>query len=264
MTTEYPKPHQSPSQVSTYEKCGRMYYYRYVQKVPAAATRAQIAGSAAHRSREEAMKRKLAGLDALTVEEIEGVARDYVDLQYQGEVDLQGDTIGASRDEAIDVAVVCARADADTFHAGLQPILCEERVEWQPDGYPLKILGVLDLVDGTDPRGTPIDLKTGTKKRTALEHALQYVTYDMLLRVKTGQSSGRVTQHGVRALKSGPKTEVDELVIDETHEARVLARYAIMRELVSKGSFAPSPQGWWCSAKWCAYHDRCPYFSGRP
>lgn len=278
MTTEYPYEHQSPSQVQMYEKCGRMYMYRYIEKKKYPPGVAANIGTGAHKGREAGMRKRLVEGKLAPLEEAQDIARDTIIGAFkEGDVTLTPEEASEGRknvrDTALDTVMKLVAADYDKILPFVLPLAVEQRIEWQPKGYPLKILGVLDLVDGQYGPDTafPRDEKTGAKK-APVEFALQLITYDMLWEAHTGTRPGAVIVDHVQMKRYKKQTvrnidhvEVSRSVftVDDAARKRVLNRYAYMRESVGKGVFAPNPHGWWCSKKWCGYHKVCPFFSGR-
>ena len=120
------------------------------------------------------------------------------------------------------------------------------------------LIGYLDLQEATTIR----DLKVSGKSpsRNAAVESLQLAAYGLAAEVLDGVRPEAVALDHVVRLKRGPKIATVAATVGPETNAWVLARWRAADAQIKSGVLPPAtPGSWWCSAKWCGYHDRCPY-----
>lgn len=243
-------------------KCGQQWEYRYVHglKIPPGAS-AHV-GSGVHSGQAADMRSKVATGALLDVAEIQDVARERVNKRWQDEgamltEDEAAQGAKAARGQAVDAAVALAAF----HHAELAPTLDPVHVE-RP--FRLQLPGVRDLIGYLDLQEPHVirDLKISGKSpgRNDAVESLQLATYGLAAEVMDGVRPLAVALDHVVRLKRGPKIATVAATVGPETNRWVLARWRAADAQIESGVIPPAAVGsWWCSAKWCGYHDRCPY-----
>lgn len=255
-------PHLSVSQMNMLTKCGQQWEYRYVHGIKRPPGAAAHVGSGVHSSQTADMRNKLATGDLLDVTVIQDVARDRVNKRWQDEgamltADEAAQGVKAARGDAVDAAVTLAAFHHEELAPRIQPVHVERPFRLQIPGA-RDLIGYLDLQEATVIR----DLKVSGKSpgRNDAVESLQLATYGLAVEVMDGVRPEAVALDHVVRLKRGPKIATVAATVGPETNAWVLARWRAADAQIKSGVLPPAPTGsWWCSAKWCGYHDRCPY-----
>ena len=262
-------PYLSHSRESTFGLCGQQYLYRYEEKLTRPQAIGQVRGKGPHKSVEADLKAKLEEGHLLEREHVGQVATDYVDLQFKGELLLDGDFAEMPVKEAKQIVREDVRELAwlhhDQLAPSIEPTALEVRVEAEFPDLPVPYVGVIDVIDG----GVVVrDTKT---KRKAPEKAIadtseQLTTYWGLYCAEKKRAPERLV---FDVLWRTPSGKIDQRSVYTTRDEAAwqvkLARSrAILRALEAE-IYLPAPVDHWiCSPRWCEYTDVCPYYRGRP
>jgi hypothetical protein len=243
-------------------KCGVQFERRYVngEKIPPSV--AIVIGTATDKSVTADLGHKIETGGALLADgDVQDIARDALKEEWRAGVkvteDDQEDGIG-SEGGAIDASVKLALL----HHKQAAPDICPTHVQrqWTLDveGLPIQLAGTIDIQEGMS---AIRDTKTSGKSpaKDAADTSLQLTTYALAVRQHDGAVPGMV------ALDYLVRTKVPKLVQIESQRSEkdfphLLERVAQASRMIEAGLFMPAPiEAWWCSAKWCGYHDKCKY-----
>lgn len=241
-------------------RCGEQYRRRYVKNEIIPPGINLIVGSATHDSIEKNLQNKIDKKELLTADVVADIARDGVTARIDNqEIKLseeeQSAGLTATKGTAVDTAVGLSRL----HHGQLAPIIEPVTIE---DPFKLKISGTEHIINGRIDIVEPAairDTKTTSMVRSgAADQSLQLTMYG-LAKLTSGQE---IKSYKIDNLV---KTKVPKVVTLETTRTKadfemLLRRIANGVKQIDAGIFPPSnPENWWCSKKWCGFHDSCPY-----
>lgn len=263
-----PRGYLSVSQVNTYRRCPRQYYFRYIKDLIRAPSANLVEGSAIHTSvavgHEESVRSESVPLDLML-----DTYNDYWNKK-KGDVDWKAEDGSVSEENIIKRDHNFLTQYNHRFIPQLKPRVDEtgpfvERRFWVTVGEErVPLLGYIDLVaknettftDSKSPNGSGeeevIDHKTSTKTKSQSEVdgdlqltiysrvvGLAHVRFQCFVKTKTPQIKA------VASMRSVDSWKWAEFVITE------------ISKCISKGVFPPGPDGWHCTPKWCGYWDMC-------
>jgi CRISPR/Cas system-associated exonuclease Cas4 (RecB family) len=234
----------SPTQVNTFLSCPAKYFFRYGAGLPDPASGALVRGKAVHSVIAYAMTAKMEGyaLDPGAAAEIIEPAWDAAaeGAEFQAYEDVEQ----LKRSGA--VLAEKWLAEAGPF---VQPAAVELPVMGVIGGVPVR--GIVDVLDTS---GRVIDLKTATRKPSAItpDQALQLATYAAITPGASGEAR-------IDALIS---TKEPQLVqIEHTPGAagkRLVERlYPLVVEGIAAGVYPPSRSSTRCSRRYCNFWREC-------
>jgi len=266
--------HISHSQLSMYEKCPRQWAFRYVEGIIRPPGIAAHSGRGVHRAREINLRSKVQNDgEMLSEEETAQVAADEV----RAAVDEIGLMLESEEDrekgpkkvigEGIDKAVRLSTFDLAECLPAIEPLVIDgtPRIEYKfeleaPD-LGVDIVGFIDLQRVEDGRVIVTDTKTKAKSPSAGEadESQQLTLYAMAVEVIDGAMPDAVELDFLVDTKT-PKNVTQTSTRDDTDAEILWARMVATLNAMKAGHDGPAPTGsWWCSEKWCGYHDLCPF-----
>ena len=253
------KPHISPSQISSYTKCGEQYRRRYIEKEIIPPGFALIKGTCIHKGAEENFKQKMdTGLD-LKREDIAMIAVETFDSIHKNEgIYLTPDEesigkkklIGEAKDSIVDMADVFTEQVAPKYQP--DEVEKEYNIELPNSSHNLKC--IIDLE-------TPfsiVDIKTSKKKwgQDQADRHPQFTFYSMIKKSMTGKIPKFVVENIVSTKKVAYHS-IETSRIDGDFE-RLVNRINRVLDGINSGNFAPAHEGSWaCNPKYCGYYNSC-------
>lgn len=256
------KDHVSPSQVSTFKRCARLWAYTALEGRREPPSGARHLGSSFHRAAEAANRSKLETRETMPIDEIE----DRYSVAFR-ETDPSGIQWGEDkRDKTYDDGAAITRLFGATSARETQPVLMEQEVIVPPDEFDgLPIMCRIDLVDD---QGRVIDYKTTSKAPSAdsADDSDQLTAYAAAHRVQFGHlPSALVLDYFVRPLKQTPLGRRFPMPATRTSEQigiwfeDIKAVTSQMRHSEGTGLFPyADPSSWWCGPKACGFFNECP------
>ena len=254
------KPHLSPSQISTFFKCGMQWYFRYVKGLKVPPGVALLTGKAAHKGAEVNLRAKLETGAALPLGAALEAARDELVASWANEPPVvdSGLLPEAAMGDAIDTAV----ALTELHHLKVAPLIQPTAVE---RALRLELPGPYDLemqIDVEEANGV-IDIKTKDGKSPSpgtAEKSTQLALYDLARKVE-GHPTHFVRLDFLVRRARGATYEAQAAQLTEDDHRRALDRVDIVARSIQAGIFPPAqPDSWACSAKWCGYwENHCPH-----
>lgn len=256
------KPQLHFSGLSTLWQCGVKFDFRYIQKLYRPPTSALVVGKGVDEAANANLQNKIDTDALLPVEQVADIARDSIvrSVEADGILPDRGQSEAAARDLGIDKAVRLTTTHAKDLAPKLKPKAVQKKWSLDIPGFPFDLVGTRDL-DEQD--GTIRDLKTSGKSpnRNAADISDQLTTYALAKFSYERVIPPKVAMDTLVDLKRGPKVSTLESVRTKDDFQVLLARVENASKVIQSGIFTPAqPDAWWCSEKWCSYHDVCPYF----
>ncbi len=234
----------SPSALKMFLRCPRQYEFRYIRGFVLPPRGALIKGTAAHKGAEVNLQHKIETGEDLPVEAVQDVvAAAFENLRPTAEFAKDEDP-GRLKDAAVRSAVAWRTKVAPA----IRPVAVEQWAEAEtPEGN--IIYGRLDCEEATAIR----DMKNASRAPApdCLQSDFQAMAYAYMKGGKAVQFDYLV-ENGT-AITYAPRRAVftDRDLEDTAATVDGAAR------AIQAGAFPCNRDGWWCSAKWCGYWDRC-------
>lgn len=257
----------SPSALDMLSRCGEQYRFRYIEglRIPPAVN--MIVGRAVDQSVNVNLQTKIATGGLLEPDVVRDVAAETCSNEFDpANITLDEEErsrgIDAVRGEAIDKSVRLARLHHAEVAPAISPVHVQRRWELEVAGRDATIRGIVDVDEGP---GHVRDTKTSKKAPTAsaADDSEQLTAYALAHRVLDGAQEVEVALDHLVDLKT-PKVVTLRSRRAMPDFERFLARVDRGLLAIRAGIFVPArPTDWWCSERWCGYHDRCP-FARRP
>lgn len=254
------------SALNTISKCGAQFEKRYIngEKVPPSVP--MIIGTATDKSVTADLGHKIeTGGELLSDGDVQDIARDALTAEWENGVKVAEDDIEddiGSKGKAIDTSVALALL----HHKDAAPAICPTHVQrsWVMDieGLPIQLAGTIDIQEGM---ASIRDTKTSGKSpnKDAADVSLQLTTYALAVRQHDGAIPAAVALDFLVRTKK-PKLVPLASKRTEADFPHLLERIYQVNRIIESGMFMPAPiDAWWCSAKWCGYHNTCKY-AARP
>ncbi len=259
------KPQLHTTALDMLSRCGEQFRRRYVEGEIIPPGVALIVGIATHRSAAKTLTRKMIG-GTTTAEQAADEARDALNAEWDKGVRLDDEERAkpeaAVRGAAVAKAVVLSALHARVLAPSIEPMYVERAWSVALPGYPVDLVGTLDVQERRSVR----DLKTAGKSPPKNAAALsdQLTAYALAVRVVDGTAPQHVVLDHLVDLASGPKVVTLTSGRTPADFKVFLARVEQACRVIEKGVFTPARQtDWACSRKFCGYADTCPYFRGR-
>lgn len=279
----------SASQLTKFTMCQLAWERQYILDEPGAGSWAMWVGSAVDFAVREQVRRKIAGEEAMSAEEVAEVARAHLEQRAgSGEPALltnlereHGGVELIAGTRVVELAQLHARAVMPTLH----PVACEERLSHSPDGYDFDLLGFVDIREELEePEGQgdlfddpdldyPITRVRDTKTKANLcksrfsgptkddaDISTQLSTYGILVEAVHGKRPESYALDFLVTYKAGPEYRAQWTTRTTEDFDRTLARYQRMVEIIDGGVFWPAEEGHWlCAADRCSYFADCEF-----
>lgn len=239
----------SKSSVITYLRCGKQFWYAYIERRKEPPSVKQLLGRATHEAVEVNYVQKMASMADLPVAEVVDAFSTAYDREV-GDIETPDEDTGKAKDDGVRMTKHYQAAVAP----GVQPEMVEEPVQFEVNGIPYS--GVIDLVANKRIR----DLKTtGRAPSKEAAHRLELTGYALGYRHKTGeQESGTTLDYIVR-------TKKPQYIPIETGPVsnREIQAYATtvkqVSDAIEAGTFLPNGLvGNPPACSWCGFKRICP------
>ncbi len=250
-----------PTQVEMYfNKCPLQFYFRHILGLKEPPRGAMYQGIAFHHGVEVNLRQKVETHEDLPVAEVraETAARWETLLDLEKPQLGEDEKAGELKDQAINLVTVYHESTAPS----VQPAMVEQRFRCDMPDAPYGMSGRVDLIDVDE---IIIDQKTSSRRWTADQASgnVQFSAYEYGRRALTGKTETPGVQVHVAVKKKAPeiqriacpKTGADMQGFESIHR--------FVAQAVKRGDFPPRTDGWWCSANWCGYWNRCPHGARR-
>lgn len=249
------------SMLNSWLKCGEQFRRRYIEGEIIPPGIAARRGTGVHKGAEINHRQKVkTGVD-LPVSDLQDAARDeFVRVVKERGVFIPKDEVsGKNRllNEGLNQVVESMIIYHQDIAPHIHPVMVEERLSAEIEGFPMPLGGSLDV---SDDQGKIIDLKVMKGKNQAwADKQLQATFYYLLYKEATGEF---------------PKQFNFELIVpnkDIVHKRLITQRaerdFIVLRRLVEvfqhdlqTGVFRPAePDSWVCTPKFCGYYPTCKF-----
>jgi len=244
-------------------KCGIAFERRSINGERTPPSARMVIGTAVDRAVRRNLQHKIDTGDLAPVEEVRDEARDALVNEWASGVklDAEDQEDGINEGRALDMAVNLSSFHHSAAAPNIQPTHVARKWVLDVDGLDIQIAGEIDIQEGSR---AIRDTKTSGKSpvKTLADESLQLSTYALAVRQIDGAVPAKVVlDYLVQTPKRGDMKLVQlESVRREEHLQPVLERIAMFDRIIRSGIFTPAPIGsWWCSAKFCAFHETCRY-----
>lgn len=260
------KPQIHVSGLEMLSRCGEQFRRRYIEndKIPPGV--AEKVGTSTHRTIEKNMNNFIKVGSLLPVEQIQDLARDTMGSEWQSGVMLNEEEVAEGIEKvkagAIDKAVRLSTLHAEKVAPTIQPTHVERQWVVEMQGYPMDLVGQIDLQQGSK---WIRDSKTSgkTPPKTIADDSLQLTAYALAVKIIDGVIVESVNLDYLIDTKT-PQAVSFPSTRDEKDFQVLLNRIERAILILERGAFQPANQtDWICSPKWCGYFSSCP-FSKKP
>ncbi|MDR0843044.1 MAG: PD-(D/E)XK nuclease family protein [Acidobacteriota bacterium] len=245
--------------------CMEQFRRRYIEREVIPPGIALLVGTGAHKSVDANMQSKIETGELLPDEAVKEAARDGFSTAWDeaGEVLLTPEEKFQGKDAvkgaAIDKSVRLAELHHREKAPHIAPIHAERPWSLSIPGYPMELVGRIDIQEAHTVRDTKTSGKTPTADMA--ERSLQLKAYALAVRTLDGAAPTKVALDYLVDLKS-PKAVTIEHAPDGEDFRVVLARMEVIALAMESGVFMPVEPGHWCcgsEGKWCGYWSTCRY-----
>lgn len=248
------RPHISPSWLRDMEQCGQYWLYKRVERRPYPASPAMHRGTGAHAAIQADLAAKRDTGDLLPLEAVREAAAAGVEAAWNRQMTLvterDGATPAEARGRATDTAIAAATAYHEAIAPTVQPAALEERVRVELLGYPVDLLGIIDVREQS---GAIRDTKTTGKRpdADAAERSLQLTAYALARRALTGAYPPSVHLDHLVVGKKQVEPVTQSAARGDADARSFLLRVERALQAVEREVFLPAPEGAWnCSQRW--------------
>jgi len=245
--------HLSYSQVNTYRKCPKLYYYVYVLGKRVTPPWVFLYGRAVEGGLNYNFTQKIQSRKDISISQV----LEAYDFTWTGEAQKEEfDWKGENKAKAKDGGVQCLKVYHKERSPLFQPIAVQDKIRFMFANVDYGFLAFLDMVTEI---GAIVDFKTSQKSPVKIQAIMsdQLTAYALAYRVKYKKPEKSVNLEYLVNLKQAKtvaltatrtKEEIDDYlkIVGTVHEA------------IKKEAFAPcSQEGWWCSLKSCGFFPIC-------
>lgn len=258
------RPHLSPSQISTYLRCGEMWRRRYIEGeiIPPGIT--LIKGRSIHTGAEINHRQKIESHRDMKKKDIIEISVNDVETikaedGYSLTEEEQG--IGAAKvlGQAKDRIAVIAGLYMDEVAPTIQPVLVEETFRIELPGGSHDLLGRIDYCDDQQRVG---DIKTASKSKNQadIDNSDQMTFYHLAYQSRFGHPPAGLRMD-VLVDKKVPAAQFLTSTRDEQDYEILINKINAVLAGLKAGIFLPAPENSWiCSKKFCGYAPSCRFF----
>ena len=273
------KPKLHWSHIDMLMRCPKQYQFRYVDGIVRPPGIALHVGSSVHEAVADNMRHKADSGHLLALGDVKERAAASLRKRWDEEgVWMNEDELARGienmRGAAVDEAVSLTAQHHREVAPHIKPISAAhvERPFVIRTKRPYDIAGTFDEVEAADIRDTKTS-KQGLQ-RGDVDSSVQFSIYALaaLLDPEIGKEKGHHAFEGepgtvdikvdVLNKKTG-KSKTMRTQRDMKAIETALSIVDVYWKFVQTGVFPPSTNGWWCSSRWCGWHDQCPFFTGR-
>lgn len=273
----------STSALTTLQMCGEIFRRRYIEgdRMPGGTTMKR--GLAVDKAVTESLAAKKATGEQPIPEANKDIAADEFERSWSEGVWFSPDERkedpkkikAATKDTAVDLAGLHAR----TLGREIRPVEIQHKVEIQPTGTDLTIIGYMDIIDlSADPLfgvqkigsfpSQPVEVIRDTKTKEKApnqadaDESQQLTMYALLRMAETGRMPDALSLDVL--WKTPAKGDLKHVVLPTRRTKAdfgpLVGRINEGIRAVERGVFIPASEGHWkCSARWCEYWETCPY-----
>jgi hypothetical protein len=249
------------SMLNSWLKCGVQFRRRYIEGEVIPPGIAARRGQGSHKGAEVNHRQKIKSKIDLPVSDLQDAARDeFVHVVKERGVFIpKNEVSGKNRllNEGLNQVVEAMVIYHQDIAPHIQPVMVEERLSAEIEGFPMSLGGILDV---SDEQGRVIDLKIMKRQNQVwADRQLQPTFYYLLYKAATGEFPKQFNFECVVPNKE----MVHSRLVTERNERdfRVLRRIIeVFQHDLQTGVFRPAmPDHWACTPQFCGYYQTCKY-----
>ena len=255
------KPHLSITQINMLNACGQQYYFRYIlgKKMPPGIS--LVVGKTVDDTVNANLQQKIDKNELMPVEQVADLARDGFDINWAKEGILftpeEAENPKKARSEAIDKSIRLATLHAKETAPALFPIEVQRKMLVKLDGYPVDLLGYIDIQEKDVTRDTKTSSKTPPADMADMSDQLTF--YAMANYAVDGCIPAQLALDYLIDNKVPKAVSLYTARTEDDFEP-MLRRIENAVVSIEKGVFLPCRQDdWRCSRRFCGYFNICPY-----
>lgn len=256
-----PKPAIHQSSLAMLYRCPRQYEFRYVEGLRLPPNAFAAAGTAVHEAVRRNLAERMEHERLLEPDVVEGIAADRFLALWQEGVELSQEEReqgkAAVRERFLRRSTGLSLLHHAELAPGIEPTALEREWRLELQGYPYDLAGRMDIEEENSLR----DTKTASRKprQQQADESLQLTTY-ALAKLYTGGALPEGLYLDYLVDTKTPQAVVLQTTRTEWDVTLFLRRLEVAMRQLEAGVFPPTdPSNWWCSPRWCGYHERCPY-----
>jgi len=268
-----PRGYLSASQVGSYLRCGRQYFFRYIQGVTTPPNVAMMTGTACHQGFETYFQDCIdtGKPSILPGKNVAEMAISNIEQEVE-EKNLP--LVGEEKDRVVKEIEIAVVSYIDHVAPTVTPITVEQEIRFElAEG--IEILAYIDLVrKNEEGKAVVCDYKITGKKWSLgqLTNNLQFLLYSIGMGVEDLEIHNMrkiiVPAHATKDKATGwasPSHDVTNNIRilrhtfnQESEKTHIINLTKSVASSISKGIFMPCPpDAWNCNPKWCGYWDLC-------
>lgn len=255
------KPHLSITQINMLNACGQQYYFRYLlgKKIPPGIS--LVVGKTVDDSVNKNLQSKIDTGELMPVEQVLDIAHDQFEANWHKDGILftpeEAENPKKAKGEATDKTIRLATLHAKEMAPAIQPKEVQRRMLVHLEGYPVDLLGFIDIQEEDATR----DTKTASKSPAAnmADVSDQLTFYAMANYAVDNRIPSQLV---LDCLIDNKVPKAVSLVTTRTEDdfEPMLRRIENAVMAIEKGVFLPCRQDdWHCSRRFCGYFNICPY-----
>jgi RecB family exonuclease len=252
--------HLSHSQISTYQSCPRMYYWRYERKIKTDPAAAMVFGSAIHATLENNFSQKVLSRRDLPVSvSVKHFKDAWNRLALTAVFDADKNE---SPENFLEQGVAMIEKYQEEMSPNIMPKLVEVKFTLRLPGLRREILGFIDLVDDSD---VIIDHKTSKMQpnNVTLAKNTQLTLYKLAFRKKFGKEPGGLRYDYLirQTNRDGSYKGISILPIpiekNAASEAALIASYISVEKAIEMKHFHANTGHFGCTPSGCGNWSAC-------
>lgn len=256
--TEHKKPIYHQSEINTFLRCGKQWYFRYVEKIKTPPKAALTVGKAVDNAVTANLQEKIKTGSLLDTEAVLDTYSSTFDKEAI-ETEWGDDDKGQQKD----IGVQLTKAHCDTIAPLIEPRTVQEEFLIKTNAeYDLG--GTFDVIETAD---VVVDTKTAKQKYSddAIQNEIQPILYTFAAEALYKRPFAFRYDILIKPTKTiGARTQQIYDTVSQSSKEFLFDTIDNMHKAIKAGAFMPPPPGSWvCSKEWCGYANICPKFKKR-
>lgn len=257
---EQPKRHLSHSQISAFQSCPMIYYWRYEKGVKSQPAAAMTFGTSIHESLEHNFSQKVLSHADVPLSVALDVFRDA--WRENARISIFDADKNESPENFMDQGIAMIEKYHLEMAPNIQPKFVEMRFTLKIDGLDREVVGYIDLIDD---REIIIDHKTSkmTPNNLMLAKNGQLTLYKMAFRKKYGREPGGLRYDYLikKVRRDGSFSGIEiipiPIVKNAANEASLINSYKAVADAMALKQYYPNPGHFGCTPAGCGYWGNC-------
>ena len=252
--------HLSHSQISAYQSCSMVYYWRYVRGMKSDPAAAMTFGTSIHAALEHNFSQKVLSHKDVPISMALDVFRD--EWKKNSQISIFDADKNESPEGFMEQGLAMIEKYMQEMAPNIQPKFVELRFTLKIDGLDREVMGYIDLVDDAE---VIIDHKTSkmTPNNMMLAKNNQLVLYKMAFRKKYGREPGGLRyDYLIKKTRRDGSLQGIEIIPIPIHktagnEASLARTYIQIEKAMALSQFTQIPSHFGCAQAGCGYWNVC-------